>query len=162
MTTIRIVLFAILLLGMIGSGAELLLLSHTEDPRQWIPLILLGTGLLVCAWHGVYFSALSVRAKRLGCDLSGGASALSVRVLQTILLGYIFSGFVGMYFHYQGSAEFKLETNPSLSGWALFREAIRAKAPPLLAPGTMVQLGLLGLVYTYRHPALNRVTNKGA
>jgi len=32
----------------------------------------------------------------------------------------------------------------------------------LLAPGTMVQLGLLGLVYTYRHPALNRVTNKGA
>ena len=144
MTTIRIVLFAILLLGMISSGAELLLLSHTEDPRQWIPLILLGTGLLVCAWHGVY------------------ASALSVRVLQTILLGYIFSGFVGMYFHYQGSAEFKLETNPSLSGWALFREAIRAKAPPLLAPGTMVQLGLLGLVYTYRHPALNRVTNKEA
>ena len=61
MTTIRIVLFAILLLGMIGSGAELLLLSHTEDLRQWIPLILLGTGLLVCAWHGVYSSALSVR-----------------------------------------------------------------------------------------------------
>jgi len=96
MTTIRIVLFAILLLGMIGSGAELLLLNHTEDLRQWIPLILLGTGLLVCAWHGVY------------------SSALSVRVLQTILLGYILSGFVGMYFHYQGSAEFKLETNPSL------------------------------------------------
>jgi len=144
MTTIRIVLFAILLLGMIGSGAELLLLNHTEDLRQWIPLILLGTGLLVCAWHGVY------------------PSGLSVRVLQTILLGYILSGFVGIYFHYQGSAEFKLETNPSLSGWALFREAIRAKAPPLLAPGTMVQLGLLGLVYTYRHPALNRVTNKGA
>ena len=31
MTTIRIVLFAILLLGMIGSGVELMLLSHTED-----------------------------------------------------------------------------------------------------------------------------------
>lgn len=142
-TTIRTALFAILLLGMIGSGAELLLLSHTEDLRQWIPLVLLGAGLLTATWHGIY------------------SSALSVRVLQTILLGYILSGFVGMYFHYQGSAEFKLETNPSLSGWALFREAIRAKAPPLLAPGAMVQLGLLGLAYTYRHPALNRVTNKG-
>src|SRR5258708_26669648 len=132
-TTIRIVLFAILLLGMIGSGAELLLLSHTEDLRQWIPLILLGTGLLVSAWHGVY------------------SSALSVRVLQTILLGYILSGFVGMYFHYQGSAEFKLETNPSLSGWALFREPIPPKAPPRLAPGTTTRLRRFGLVYTYRH-----------
>jgi len=142
-TTIRNALFAILLLGMIGSGAELLLLSHTEDLRQWIPLVLLAAGLLAATWHGIY------------------SSALSVRVFQTILVGYILSGFVGIYFHYQGSAEFKLETNPSLSGWALFREAIRAKAPPLLAPGAMVQLGLLGLAYTYRHPALKRVTNKG-
>jgi hypothetical protein len=89
------------------------------------------------------------------------ATALEVRILQALLLGFILSGFVGIYFHYQGSAEFKLESNPSLAGWALFREAIRAKAPPLLAPGTMIQLGLLGLAYTYRHPALERTNNKG-
>jgi len=50
-----------------------------------------------------------------------------------------------MYFHYQGSVEFKLESNPSLRGWSLFREAIRSKAPPLLAPGVMIQIGLLSL-----------------
>jgi len=144
MTTIRLVLFAILLLGMIGSGVELILLDHTEDWRQWIPLILIGLGLVASGWHGLQ------------------STARSVRVLRAIFIGFIASGLAGIYFHYQGSAEFKLETNPSLSGWALFREAIRAKAPPLLAPGTMVQLGLLGLAYTYRHPALNRVTNKGA
>jgi hypothetical protein len=44
--------------------------------------------------------------------------------------------------------------DPSLSGWPLFVKVVTAKAPPALAPGVMVQLGLLGLVYTYRHPAL--------
>ncbi len=27
-----------------------------------------------------------------------------------------------------------------------------AKTPPALAPGSMAQLGLIGLAYTYRHP----------
>jgi hypothetical protein len=36
----------------------------------------------------------------------------------------------------------------------LFVKVVTAKAPPALAPGVMVQLGLLGLVYTYKHPAL--------
>jgi hypothetical protein len=140
---IRRVLLAIFLLGLVGTGAELLLLNHMEDPRQWIPLILIVLGFAVSGWQAVR------------------STALSVRVLQALLLVFILSGFAGIYFHYQGSAEFKLESNPSLIGWALFREAIRAKAPPLLAPGTMIQLGLLGLAYTYRHPALERANNKG-
>jgi hypothetical protein len=136
-------LFAILLLGMIGTVGELLLLGHTEDLRQWIPLILLGTGLLVSLWY------------------AHDSSARSANVLRTILIGYILSGLAGIYFHYQGSAEFKLESNPRLAGWALFREAIGAKAPPLLAPGAMVQLGLLGLVYVQLHAARGRRFDKG-
>jgi len=31
-----------------------------------------------------------------------------------------------------------------------------AKTPPALAPGAMIQLGLLGLVYTYRHPFIRQ------
>ena len=31
-----------------------------------------------------------------------------------------------------------------------------AKAPPALAPAGMIQMGLLGLLYTYRHPALRQ------
>ena len=83
MTTIRIVLFAILLLGMIGSGAELILLDHTEDWRQWIPLILIGLGLLASGWHGLQSTARSVRSlagdlHRLHCErLSGNLFSLS-------------------------------------------------------------------------------------
>jgi len=143
MTTIRIVLFAILLLGMIGSGAELILLDHTEDWRQWIPLILIGLGLVASGWHGLQ------------------STARSVRVLRAIFIGFIASGLAGIYFHYQGSAEFKLESNPSLRGWPLFWAAVKGKAPPLLAPGAMMQLGLIGLTYTFKHPALSGAKEKG-
>jgi len=54
-----------------------------------------------------------------------------------------------------------LESNPSLRGWSLFREAIRSKAPPLLAPGVMIELGLLGLIFTYQYPALGRSKEEG-
>ena len=138
--TMRRALLAIFLLGLIGTGAELILLNHFEDPRQWIPLVLIALAIFASSWQ----------ARR--------ATALKIRIFQMLLLGFVLSGVAGIYFHYQGSAEFKLESNPALAGWALFREAIRAKAPPLLAPGTMIQLGLLGLAYTYRHPALERTT----
>ena len=81
--TLRLAVFLILLLGMFGTGAELILLSHIEDQRQWIPVVLISLGLLTSGWHW---------ARR---------SAPSIRVLQVILCG-----FAGMYFHYQGSAEF--------------------------------------------------------
>jgi hypothetical protein len=49
-----------------------------------------------------------------------------------------------------------MESNPSLAGWDLVWQAIGGKTPPLLAPGAMIQLGLVGLAYTYKHPALGR------
>jgi hypothetical protein len=143
LAVVRKILLAVLTLGMAGSATELILLKHTEDWRQWIPLIVLAAALLALAWHG----------------LSG--SALSTQALRWLMLAFVVSGLVGVYFHFQGSAEFKLESNPKLSGMALFWEAIRGKAPPLLAPGSMVQLGLLGLVYTYKHPALGGSGKKG-
>jgi hypothetical protein len=126
------ILFAALLLGMIGSGLELVLLKHTEEIRQWIPLVLLGAALPAIVWH--YW-----RGDRV-----------STRLLRWLMVAFIAGGAVGIYFHFQGAAEFKLEGNPSLRGWALFWEAIRAKAPPLLAPGAMIQLGLIGLAYLYK------------
>lgn len=136
---IRKILLAILLLGMLGSGAELVLLKHTEDVWQWIPLVLIAAGLFTCAWHGV----------------SGGAAA--IRLMRWSMIGFVIGGGLGIYFHYQGLAEFKLESNPSLVGWDLVWQAIRGKTPPLLAPGAMMQLGLVGLAYTYKHPALSRL-----
>lgn len=137
------ILLAILALGMIGSLTELILLKHSEDVYQWVPLVLLGAGLPALAWHG----------------LSG--SALSAWLIRWLMCGFVAAGIAGVYFHYQGSAEFKLESQPKLAGMELFWAAIGAKAPPLLAPGAMVQLGLLGLAYTYKHPALKRSHRKG-
>jgi len=137
--TMRKILLAILFVGMLGSGAELVLLKHTEDIWQWIPLLLLAAGLISCAWHGV----------------SGSISAL--RLVRWLMIGFVIGGGLGIYFHYPGLAEFKLESNPSLAGWDLLWQAIRGKTPPLLAPGALMQLGLVGLAYTYKHPALSRL-----
>lgn len=138
LSAVRKILLAVLAVGMAGSLAELILLQHDEDLYQWIPLALLGGGLPVATWQG----------------LAGGG--LSLRLLRWLMYGFVAAGVAGVYFHFQGSAEFKLESQPNLAGWALFWAAIGAKAPPLLAPGSMVQLGLLGLAYSYKHPALKR------
>ena len=44
---------------------------------------------------------------------------------------------------------------PFSGGVQLVWEALRG-ATPALAPGTMILLGLMGLLYCYRHPALER------
>ena len=143
LSSLRKILLGILALGMIGSVTELILLKHSEDVYQWIPLVLLGVGLPALAWQRI----------------SGGA--LSLRLLRWLMCGFVVAGIAGVYFHFQGSAEFKLESQPNLAGMALFWEAIRAKAPPLLAPGSMVQLGLLGLAYTYKLPVLQQLNERG-
>jgi hypothetical protein len=54
------------------------------------------------------------------------------------------------------NVEFQRDIDPSMGELALMRKAIRAKSPPALAPGAMIQLGLIGLTSTYRHPRLSR------
>jgi hypothetical protein len=133
--TVRRILLVTLVLGLAGTEVELLLLEHFEDWRQMIPLVLIGAALLVLVWHGV----------------SKGAAAPVV--LQVLMLIFILAGALGLTFHYRGNAEFELEMDPSVSGMTLFREALMG-ATPALAPGTMIQLALIGLAYTYRHPRL--------
>ena len=134
--TVRSILLAILMLGIVGTFVELLLLSHHEGVLQLIPLVLMAVGIMVIAWHA----------------LSGSRSSL--HAMRVSMLGFILAGAVGVGLHYRGSAEFQAEVDPTLAGFALFQKVITSKAPPALAPGAMAQLGLLGLVYTYRHPAL--------
>jgi hypothetical protein len=136
LAVVRRFLMAILVLGMLGTTTELLLLAHYEDPKQLIPLALLGTALFVLAWHAV------------------AGRAASVRALQLMMLAFVGAGLLGVVLHYRGAMEFALETDPSLRGGKLFWKVMQAKAPPALAPGVMVQLGLVGLAFAYRHPAL--------
>jgi len=132
----RRILLCILLFGVAGITAELLLLAHTEDANQWIPLALSGLTAVV--------SAIVVVRPARG----------SIRLFQAVMVLMILSGAVGMYLHFRANTEFQLEMDASLTGFALFRRSLVAKTPPALAPGAMAQLGLIGLAYTFRHPAL--------
>jgi len=134
--TVRFVLLLTLLLGLSGTLVELLLLGHTEDPLQWIPVALLAAALAN--------SIAAAITQRRG-------SLLSFRGLMTL---FALSGLAGVWLHLRANIAFQLELNPNLTGWELFRKAI-TKGAPALAPGAMLQLGLVGLAWTYRHPALS-------
>ena len=133
--SLRQLLLIIVLLGIVGLQIELALLRHAESITQWIPHVALTIGLL---------SALAVYVR---------AGAATLRTFQVVMLIFLAVGALGVYLHFQGNVEFALERNPSLSGTALIWKALRG-ATPALAPGALAQLGLLGLLYTYRHPAL--------
>ncbi len=134
--TARRILLGIFLLGVVGLGAELLLLGHYEDFYQLIPLLLFGAAV----------AALGVMLIT--------PTGTTVRVFQAVMAFFLLSGVIGAALHFQVNVEFQLEMDPSLRGMALFQKAIRATAPPALAPGAMIQLGLIGLAYTFRHPAV--------
>jgi hypothetical protein len=134
---IRRLLLVILTLGLLGTATDLVLLGHYEDPWQTPPLVLIAVGLVLVAVLAVRDARVAVTALRITMALS------------------IAAGGLGVYLHYSGNREFQHELDPSLGGWALFTTVMTAKAPPAMAPGAMVQLGLIGLVFTYRHPALS-------
>ena len=135
MSTLRVlrrILLAILVIGLTGTTIELLLLNHVEDKIQLVPLGAIALGLAALGWHGF-------RASR--------ASLLAVQVVMALFLA---AGLAGIFFHVRANVEFQREFDPSLKGGALLWQAIRAKVPPALAPGVLVQFALLGLAYNYR------------
>ena len=132
---LRRFVLAILIIGIVGTGVELVLLEHMEDIWQWIPLVLLAVALPGAGWLFV------------------APGVTSVRVFQILMVLFVFSGFVGQWFHFKGNVEFELEMYPSRGGLDLVWEALGG-ATPSLAPGTMTLLGLFGLVVCFRHPGL--------
>ena len=133
--TLRALIFSVLLIGMLGTFAELYLLEHTEDWWQLIPLYLLGLGPFAVVWSMLQPSPASLRS------------------LQALMVLYVLAGLLGTYQHYTGNAEFELEMYPSRAGFELFWESLKG-ATPALAPGTMTMLGLLGLASIFHHPQL--------
>ena len=133
---LRRLLLALVFIGAGGLEVELLLLEHWDSAVQYTPLVLLV----------VVLAAVLLVWRR--------PSPVTVRFFQAVMGLCVVAGVVGIVLHYRGNVEFELEHEP-LQGWTLFWEAIRG-ATPALAPGAMAQLGLLGLVYSYRHPALRR------
>lgn len=131
LVVIRRVILGVLLLGMTGLLIELSLQGHYEDFKQWIPLGLLTAGVMTVLAQLAY--------PRLW----------TLRLVQMTMVLLIAGGLLGIFFHYQGSREFQLEMDASMSGSTLMWRVLQAKSPPTLSPGMMVQFGILGLGYAY-------------
>lgn len=132
---LRRILLAIAAFGVVGTTLELILIGHYEELAQWPPLILLGlTGL------GILVITTKPTPRLL-------------QIFRWLMVIVTLSSLAGVYFHLTSNMEFRAETNPDLTGFALFWRAIQGGIP-LLAPGVMAQVGLLGLAATFRHPVL--------
>ena len=119
----------------VGTVLDLILLGHLENVRQGAPLLVLPAGLLALTWHRIR------RTRR------------ATRAFQFAMLLAVTTGFAGLWFHSSQNVGFAFEMDPSAGGWPILRESLLGPAPTL-APGTLVHIGLLGLLYTYRHPWL--------
>jgi hypothetical protein len=117
--------------GIVGMGLELLFIGPVEDRLQQVPVALLAAGLFVLAWQALRPDRTSVLAARLLMSL------------------FVASGLVGVALHYRGNAEFAREMHPSIAGLELVTETLTG-ATPVLAPGSMALLGIVGLAAVYR------------
>ena len=124
-------ILGVLVLGLLGTVIELVLLEHYERLLQLVPVVLIAIAIAILVWHVIRK------------DTASRAALLIVMAI------FVLAGFAGFAAHFYGSAEFQLDLNPSMSTWELVEKVMRAKAPPLLAPGMMMQLGLLGLAYVF-------------
>ena len=137
MRVLRRLLAGTLLLGMVGTSAELLLIGHFESAAQYAPLVLLAAGLASFVWH-----------------LAAPSSA-TVLLVRVVMVAFVGLGVVGIGLHINGNRAFELEMYPERSGWSLVAETVTG-ATPVLAPGAMTLLGLIGLAQTHHHPLTRR------
>lgn len=133
---LRGLVLAVFLLGALGTAGDLALIGHYGDAWQIAPFALLAVAVGAAVWRFL------------------GAARPAVRAFQGATLLLVGAGLVGLWLHYQANVEFEKEMYASLSGFELFWKAIRGASPPSLAPASLIHLGLVGLAYTYRHPAL--------
>jgi hypothetical protein len=128
---LRVWIVGVLVFGLLGTITELILLEHYEEPLQFVPLALIALAVVAVVWH---------LARR---------DATSLNALMILMGLFVIAGVVGSIAHFYGSAEFQLDLDPQMGTWELIDKVLRAKAPPLLAPGMMMVFGLLGLAYVF-------------
>ena len=121
-------LLAAFVFGSVGLGTELVLMEHTEGLWQLIPVLLIAMSVPLFLWQW------------------WTRNRVAFNLFQILMALFAVSGLLGIWLHYQGKAEFKLEIDPELSGWALFWECMHGHSmPPVLAPGAMILMALVGL-----------------
>ena len=104
LASMRWLVLGLLTIGMLGTGADLLLLDHYEGIWQLPPLLLIVGGL-------VTVSAVAARA-----------SAGSIAALRWTMMLFIAAGLAGMVLHFNGNREFQREMDPVAVGMAARRQ----------------------------------------
>ena len=137
---IRRLLLALVAFTAVGLVPELVLLKHYESVWQVVPLVLLVLTLV----------ATAVVWRR--------PAARNLQFFRGMMVLCLLAGAAGIFLHGKGNLEWALERDDTIQGWPLIWKILRG-ATPLLAPGAMAQLGLLGLVFAYRHPAVAAPTH---
>ncbi len=130
----RRLIMAVVIVGIVGIGAELVLLEHWESALQWTPLIALIAATLVILSAGIHPTRTRILALRI------------------VMLALVLVGILGIGLHWRSNALLELEMNPSAEGWPFIRRVLFG-GTPLLAPGAIMHLGLIGLAATYRQLA---------
>jgi len=124
----------LLVAGLLGIGAELILTGHYEDRDQTLPLAAIGACLLCLGW-----------SRR-----SPGPASRRLLGASWILLAIV--GGAGIVLHFRSNYDFQTELHPELGVAGRFLASLRATSPPSLAPGSLILLGALGLVTLRARP----------
>lgn len=114
-----------------GLLAELLLTGHTEGAVQWVPVAL----------SAAHLGAAALWAWRPGARVARGLAGLGAVSAA--------GGLFGVWEHAEHNYAFAAEIDATASTGALLVEAATG-ASPLLAPGALVVLGLLGAARAWR------------
>lgn len=133
LSTIRRVLAWTLVYGAAGLLTELILVGHYETPAQYVPLLLLGIVVMI------------------GVVIIVAPTAGKLRILQMVLVVVVTSGILGIGLHLQHNETEERARDPLSSRLALLLRSLSGTSP-VLAPGAMALLGVVGLAFTHRHP----------
>lgn len=121
MNKLALLIFLLLHGGLI---LELILIGHYSSFWQYIPIVVLCLGLLSLFKFGG-----------------------SLYVGKAIYCLIMISGILGVYLHIKNNWQFELEMYPAMGVGLLIKKSLTG-ALPVLAPGTLVPIGLMGFLLT--------------
>jgi hypothetical protein len=125
---------------LIATEAELIFVRHFGNNNgQMIAVVLTSTGLISVGWHAI------------------ARDTMSIVVFRFLMYLFLVFGIDGLMVHYNFAAHAVLKLHPALTGLPLLYATLSGDIP-LLAPGMLIQVGLLGLLYTFHHPLDVRVS----
>ena len=126
--------------ALIATEAELIFVRHFGNNNgQMIAVVLTSMGLISVGWHAI------------------ARDTMSIVVFRFLMYLFLVFGIDGLIVHYNFAAQAALKSHPALAGLPLLYATLSGDIP-LLAPGMLIQVGLLGLLYTFHHPLDVRVS----